>query len=703
MPTLCLNGIVKNEGKIIKRLLDSVVGVVDEYVLVDTGSTDDTITQIETHELPGTIIRTTFEDFAVTRTFALAQARLHSKCDYLLLLDADMRLVDRSNNGLRMLMQCTADVAKANGATTPDAWTMIQEQGGLHYRNTRIVRRTLDARYVGATHEYLDLPSGSSVREIDRDITYINDLGDGGCKSDKFERDRRLLEGTLAKDPGNERALFYLAQTCHALGENREALTLYLQRILRGGFEQEVDYARLQVLDCHLKLNEYRFAEAWLDDIMEPKGSKHVQEGAYRLCKYHREAGRHDKAMYFYLRACRAHTPVAGEVLFHDASVSDHLLEFELSVLAYYLRLNNHLDVGLQSSCRLLSNPNLPWCLRNTVRNNMLFYITALPEGEIVSLDDKPEVSVVLDEGGWHASTPSFVTSTRKKEDVPMVVVRIVSYSIRPNGGGYDLGPTGLVNTRNVLLGRGEIKNIVDDALLPYRRTDGLVKSFEDLRLILDPDDIYMVHVLAASLEYTLAHNTVSQVYGRLDLGTMELRFTKLLRGPGVTDGADHHEKNWVFTGPDTIIYDWWPAITVARLPSPDNTKQGECLSVVRKIESPRLFEGMRGSSNGVFYGGCWWFVTHSAVDKSGETRRYLHYLVVLEGDIHDPDAKIGIRYTAPFVFEKQDDPRVIQFCNALSITGKGVEFGYSLADGCSRCRLLVWPDVYGLQWSTAA
>ena len=41
-PTLCLNMIVKNESKIITRLFDSVIKIIDCYCICDTGSTDNT-------------------------------------------------------------------------------------------------------------------------------------------------------------------------------------------------------------------------------------------------------------------------------------------------------------------------------------------------------------------------------------------------------------------------------------------------------------------------------------------------------------------------------------------------------------------------------------------------------------------------------------------------------------------------------------
>ena len=93
-PTLCLNMIVKNESKIIIRLLNSVVSLIDCYCICDTGSTDNTKELIssyfENKNIPGKIVEEPFKNFCHNRNFALTSCLGMS--DYILLMDADMVL-----------------------------------------------------------------------------------------------------------------------------------------------------------------------------------------------------------------------------------------------------------------------------------------------------------------------------------------------------------------------------------------------------------------------------------------------------------------------------------------------------------------------------------------------------------------------------------------------------------------------------------
>ena len=86
---ICLNMIVKNEARVIRRCLDSVRPIIDRWIIVDTGSTDGTQDIIREHlrDLPGELHERTWRDFAYNRSEALDLAR--GQCDYTLIIDAD--------------------------------------------------------------------------------------------------------------------------------------------------------------------------------------------------------------------------------------------------------------------------------------------------------------------------------------------------------------------------------------------------------------------------------------------------------------------------------------------------------------------------------------------------------------------------------------------------------------------------------------
>ena len=108
MVSVCLNMIVRNEEKIITRCLDSVRDIVDFYLIVDTGSTDNTITimkdYFEKNNLQAYIHQSTFYNFEHNRNEALKLCK--GICDYILLLDADKVLKINNFNKDSLVKDC---------------------------------------------------------------------------------------------------------------------------------------------------------------------------------------------------------------------------------------------------------------------------------------------------------------------------------------------------------------------------------------------------------------------------------------------------------------------------------------------------------------------------------------------------------------------------------------------------------------------
>jgi len=91
MVTISLVMIVKNEEKVLKRCLDSVVKLMDEVIIVDTGSTDRT-KEIASEYTDKIYDFKWVDDFSAARNFAFSKATM----DYIYSCDAD-EVIDEEN------------------------------------------------------------------------------------------------------------------------------------------------------------------------------------------------------------------------------------------------------------------------------------------------------------------------------------------------------------------------------------------------------------------------------------------------------------------------------------------------------------------------------------------------------------------------------------------------------------------------------
>jgi glycosyltransferase involved in cell wall biosynthesis len=326
---VCLNFICKNEAKIIRRMLDSVRGVIDCVVAVDTGSDDGTVPLIESWCIENgksrDVHRIQFENFEQARNEALRLCRESDlKFDYILLLDADFI-------GVGKLPELTAQ-----------AYSLTIKGGGISYRRPQLIHRRLDAKYIGVTHEYLSLP----VQAVNLDGFHVEDLGDGGGKSDKYERDIRLLREDLQKNPGNSRSMYYLAESYRNSGHFPDAALWYGQRTQAGGWDEEAWHAAYMKAVCERELkNEAAFVrDCWTAYGMRPWRS----EPLYHLAKYWREQGRNEQAM--------AVCEIGRDITYPHADtlfVEDWIYEWgwleEQSIVGFYCRDKRRFEAGAKA------------------------------------------------------------------------------------------------------------------------------------------------------------------------------------------------------------------------------------------------------------------------------------------------------------------------------------------------------------------
>ena len=321
---------IKNEEKIIERCLKNCLSICDAICVTDTGSTDNTCNKVQevfsSLEIPTKLYKDEWKNFGHNRTNSFNNTVAFCKelgwdlnTTYGILLDADMLLKSVNFN---------KDNLTVNG------YKIIQKNNTIQYYNTRLVKLGYSWKCVGVTHEYWD---GDNTDTLTMDNIYIDDIGDGGAKHDKFERDIRLLTQGLIDEPTNVRYVFYLAQSLKDTGKFKEAIKMYKKRISMGGWIEEVWYSHYMIAKCWLNLkNESKF-ERWSNKAYNCRRER--AEPIYELTKYFREVGQQIKAYHYYMVGINIPFP-KNDLLFIENKIYDkYLFEYEFSILHYYIHV----------------------------------------------------------------------------------------------------------------------------------------------------------------------------------------------------------------------------------------------------------------------------------------------------------------------------------------------------------------------------
>jgi tetratricopeptide (TPR) repeat protein len=635
---LCM--IVKNESRVIERCLASTIGIIDEYCIVDTGSTDGTqeiITNFfSKHGIEGRVIDREWKNFGHNRTEALDLAR-ESLCDWILTMDADMVLI---NNGFN----------KSEFDTVYSHYELFQQNPGIKYTNIRIMNSKFRWKSVGVTHEYLAADNCNLKGKI-LDSILINDIGDGGSKEDKFERDIKLLTQGLIDEPNNERYVFYLAQSYKDTQNFEKAIELYKRRILMGGWYEEVWYSHYMISKCYIKLNQLDEASNWAIKGYEyyPKRS----EALYDMCKTLREIGKHQEALKFYNLGKNISYPKDNRLFIKYSLYDNKLFEYEMSILYYYLNPSTR-NLGSRISISYLSNNPASHTIQS-VFNNLKFYAYNLSKDGFKSESIEIDNSII---------PKGFINSSHCKIDQDLHNVRLVNYKINQSNGAYLYQSDGRhmsweeltkepVKTLNVLNGKWIMQEEYHVPIYEGAKVEGI----EDIRLFKSNDGI--IKFLATS-QFISPNHKNKICSGLYDTKNKKIIIDRVFKSP--TDSAC--EKNWVFLNENEIIYNWNP-ITIYSYSE---------LNKIKEFKVPALFSFFRGSTSAIEINGLLYIVVHSVNYESPRT--YLHYLIIMEKNGRP------IMHSSPFSFEGEP----IEYCLSInSVNNEELEFNYSTWDNSSK------------------
>ena len=239
--------IARNEADKLPACLESLSGQVDEIVLVDTGSSDATLSIARSYGAR-TFTRPWTGDFSAARNAALE----HATGSWILYIDADERL--------------SVPVGRLHDAIDPAAHAGVllrlhPRPGHTAYDELRLFVCDPRVRFTGRMHEQIVSAvralCASDGKTIGVSTVVLHHVGYEGDLSHKHARNLPLLEQALKEQPDRLYCWYHLGETLAEIGRC-EAAEEALQRGIAIAQRHDTERNRVEASLCYQRLARLR-------------------------------------------------------------------------------------------------------------------------------------------------------------------------------------------------------------------------------------------------------------------------------------------------------------------------------------------------------------------------------------------------------------------------------------------------------------
>jgi glycosyltransferase involved in cell wall biosynthesis len=202
--------IVNNEERNIGRCIDSLNRIVDEVIVVDTGSTDDTI-RIVTEKGAQVYFYKWHDDFSAARNYSFTKA----KGNWIFIVDADEYIEESFTRDHIMEV---LDNSKKFDAVRTRTININEDTSEVQMvlPHIRFIKNHCGIHFVNPIHEELKKGNTTSIKTyewLDFYVVHTGYSSETVLRKNKLERNSRILKNAIQKQPDNGHLLFYLADT----------------------------------------------------------------------------------------------------------------------------------------------------------------------------------------------------------------------------------------------------------------------------------------------------------------------------------------------------------------------------------------------------------------------------------------------------------------------------------------------------------
>lgn len=382
--TICLNMIVRNESHVIQSCLEDVHEFIDTYVIVDTGSTDNTPEVIkkffDSKGIRGEVIvhdfktctchgpefkKYNFFHFADNRTYALQKCR--GKADYVMFMDAD----DCVEGKLQFPPKLVAD----------QYYLTVRTDNNIYYKPLLIKNDPkLKWRWESGLHEFLEGDAKVTHRLMGDYAVVSRRLGNRNQDPMKYLKDVQFLEELIqdaeADSPLMVRYKYYYAQSLFDAKEYTRAIEVYTE--VMNDCEEDKNGGKDRQFSCHFMVgrshvlkgsSSEEIERVFLDCYMK---HKHRAEPLFQLVIHFSALENYKKAYEYGSKGVGLSIPT-NTVFYIDKSVYDYRLLDELVFAA--TQIGKYRD-ALTWSEKLLAERKYPDACHEHVMYNIEYLKT---------------------------------------------------------------------------------------------------------------------------------------------------------------------------------------------------------------------------------------------------------------------------------------------------------------------------------------
>ena len=246
---LCM--VIYNEENVILRCLNSLLPLIDYFIIIDTGSSDNGKQVIkdffdekgikgEIHDAP---------NFDMAKNLNLAFSKLKGKADFAFYIDADNQLSIPPDFNITDFKEKLYSY---------DSGMIDVTSGDIKYGKRLFYNLNDDWIWKGIIHEVSICNKAYTTLNTGLDMVIYNDGNSWTSQTvkEKYLRHARMLLGDIEKNGIDPRSVFYLAQSYKDAGEYEKAIQWYQQRIMiNGGFYEERYWAQFMIGQLKWELN----------------------------------------------------------------------------------------------------------------------------------------------------------------------------------------------------------------------------------------------------------------------------------------------------------------------------------------------------------------------------------------------------------------------------------------------------------------